>query len=101
MVRLKRRSLLGKTTAAVGGWWLAGGERVSADREELPDRMAFEREIPHLGAYDVVVCGGGPSGLCAALAARREGAHVLLIDNQAQLGGWARRAWFHTGWGDV
>ena len=42
-----------------------------------------------VGTYDVVVCGGGPSGCAAALAARREGLSVLVVEGQAQLGGMA------------
>jgi len=38
-------------------------------------------------AYDVVVCGGGPSGIPAALAAARAGLRVLLVESQGQLGG--------------
>ncbi len=47
------------------------------------------RQIPVAEAYDVVVCGGGPSGCAAALAARREGLNVLLVEGQSQLGGMA------------
>ncbi len=39
--------------------------------------------------YDIVVCGGGPAGCTAALAAKREGLKVLLIDHMGQLGGMA------------
>ena len=31
--------------------------------------------------YDVIVGGAGPSGICAAIAAKRGGANVLLIEN--------------------
>ena len=37
--------------------------------------------------YDVVVIGGGPGGLPAALAAARHGARVLLIEKNGYLGG--------------
>ncbi len=37
--------------------------------------------------YDVVVVGGGISGVCAALASARGGAHTALLQNRAMLGG--------------
>ena len=39
--------------------------------------------------YDVIVAGGGPSGITAAVAAAREGAKTLLIEQSGQLGGMA------------
>ncbi len=51
--------------------------------------MKFEKEIQEIESYDVIVCGGGPSGCAAALAARREGLKVLLVENMGQLGGMA------------
>ncbi|MDA9008837.1 sarcosine oxidase subunit alpha family protein [Alphaproteobacteria bacterium] len=36
---------------------------------------------------DVLVVGGGPAGLSAALSAAATGAHVTLVDDQASLGG--------------
>jgi len=51
--------------------------------------MHYSREIPVGDSYDVVICGGGPSGCTAALAARREGLNVLLVEGQSQLGGMA------------
>jgi hypothetical protein len=38
-------------------------------------------------AVDVVVVGGGPAGLVAALAAKRAGADVLLVERHGYLGG--------------
>lgn len=37
--------------------------------------------------YDFVVCGGGMSGICAALAAARNGARTALVHNRSVLGG--------------
>lgn len=37
--------------------------------------------------YDVVVVGGGLSGMCAAIAAARHGANTALIQNRSVLGG--------------
>lgn len=39
------------------------------------------------GYYDVVVVGGGASGTCAAIAAAREGAKVILIETLGSVGG--------------
>jgi hypothetical protein len=40
---------------------------------------------------DVLVCGGGPAGVCAAIAAARNGAGVLLVERGNCLGGMATR----------
>ena len=37
--------------------------------------------------YDVVVCGGGPAGFCAAVAAARNGANTVLVERWGMLGG--------------
>ena len=44
---------------------------------------------PVLGKYDVIVCGGGVAGVSAAVAARRNGASVLLLEKAVALGGLA------------
>lgn len=41
----------------------------------------------YYGSYDVIVCGGGTSGITAAVAAARTGAKTLLIERVGQLGG--------------
>lgn len=43
--------------------------------------------VPVAGDYDVVVCGGGPAGCGAAIAAGRLGRKVLLVEMQGHLGG--------------
>ncbi len=42
---------------------------------------------PVRGTYDVIVCGGGVSGVPAALSAAREGLRTLVVERTAQLGG--------------
>ena len=41
--------------------------------------------------YDVIVCGGGPAGCAAAIAAAREGAKTLLLESGSMLGGMATK----------
>ncbi|MHB1413698.1 MAG: FAD-dependent oxidoreductase [Chloroflexota bacterium] len=45
------------------------------------------REIPVAGEFDVLVAGGGPSGMGAAVGAARQGAKTLLIERNGFLGG--------------
>jgi len=47
------------------------------------------RQTPVCADVDVAVCGGGPAGVGAALAAARTGASVILLENQLCLGGQA------------
>ena len=43
--------------------------------------------VPQDETYDVVVIGGGSAGICAAIAASRNGMHTLLVENTGWLGG--------------
>lgn len=51
--------------------------------------MEPQREIPVLASVDVLVCGGGPSGFIAAIAAARNGAKTMLLERYGFLGGMA------------
>jgi hypothetical protein len=47
------------------------------------------RDVPYVAEAEVVVAGGGMAGLCAAVAAARNGARTLLVEQAGVLGGTA------------
>ncbi len=49
-------------------------------------------------AFDVVVIGGGPAGMAAALAAHKAAAHVAIVEREQHLGGILRQC-IHPGFG--
>jgi sarcosine oxidase, subunit alpha len=51
---------------------------------EVKDPDRYDHRHIHC---DVLVAGGGPAGLAAALAAGRSGARVIIADEQAEMGG--------------
>lgn len=59
---------------------MAGLGRVPRD----PDPDRYEHCHAHV---DLLVVGGGPAGLAAALAAGRRGSRVMLVDERPELGG--------------
>jgi len=81
----------GGSLGALAGW---SGFPVqnSAGEREAHTLIIPERRLPVLAEADVVVCGGGPSGLSAAVCAARHGARVILIERWPSLGGMATNA---------
>ncbi|MFP4056178.1 MAG: FAD-dependent oxidoreductase [Candidatus Brocadiia bacterium] len=61
-----------------------GGPRPVSEGPGVPQEA---RGVPVLGAWDVVVVGGGTSGAPAAIAAARQGCRVLVVECQHGLGG--------------
>jgi len=61
----------------------AAGLGKAADDHNDPDR--YEKTHAHC---DVLVAGGGAAGLMAALQAARNGARVIIADEQNEFGGW-------------
>jgi hypothetical protein len=59
-------------------------------RKQAATKRAYcepQRKVPVVEAADVVVCGAGPAGVAAALAAARTGANTTLIEAGGCLGG--------------
>ena len=52
-------------------------------------QFIYQKSIPADLTADVLVIGGGPAGLCAAIAAARNGADTLLIEQNGYCGGMA------------
>ena len=55
----------------------------------MKSSVKIEKIVPVVGDYDVVVCGGGPAGFIAAIAAARQGARTALVERYGFLGGMA------------
>ncbi len=81
------------------GWWGRCDAVVLADKNFVPSNepkeLAAQREqfggvsraVENHAGYDVVVVGGGVSGLGAAVAAARHGCRVALLQDRPLLGG--------------
>lgn len=77
--------------ALMGGAKLAGSENASPGDRTIASNgktvVEPAREIPVIEEPDVLVVGGGPAGVTAALAASRAGASTLLVERYNHLGG--------------
>lgn len=49
--------------------------------------MKYSTDIEVKGEFDVVVAGAGPAGICAAVAAARQGSKVALVERYGVVGG--------------
>lgn len=115
--RFAKRLAAGASAFAAGIGAATGQERVNPDNRPVPlrrvrpgaevpqfgtnDRMHVRtsgtlendwfaeeaRRVPVAGDYDTIVCGGGPAGFAAALAAARSGASTMLIETNGCVGG--------------
>ena len=83
---VNRRSFLGFAAGGATASLVGSGVSLGGEANE-PQSLPFNRKLLVHRTYDLVVCGGGPSGIAAALAARRNGLSVLLVEGQGQLGG--------------
>ncbi len=76
-----RRDWLRQTATAS---LVVAGIGATADADEKEASQASRKEG---GSFDVIVCGAGPAGVSAAIAAARHHARVLLIEAHGCLGG--------------
>jgi ribulose 1,5-bisphosphate synthetase/thiazole synthase len=72
---------------AAGGFAIGDAQAQPSSSKKTVTEPA--REIPVFHETDVVVCGGGPAGVAAAIAAARNGADTVLVEYQICLGGMA------------
>jgi hypothetical protein len=81
---LRRREFLG-SALGVGATFVRGTSASDAQPQAGSYKEQLETAI--VGRYQVIVAGGGPSGVIAATAAARSGASTLLIERYPFLGG--------------
>ena len=84
---------MSNTPQAEGGRLIFRSETFAADPKRARRPPTGEtvaeaaRDIPLHARCDVLVVGGGPSGIAAAVAAARQGAHTILLERHNHLGG--------------
>jgi len=86
--RVDRRVFLASGATAAAGLGSAGPVSATA-RQAATTKIYHEpgRDVPITEHADVVVCGGGPAGVAAAIAAARAGAKTRLLELGGCLGG--------------
>ena len=93
---MRRRKFL--STLAISAGALISGSRCEneSSEEKRSSSLPFspistitepQREIPVIESPDVLVVGGGPAGVAAAIAAGRAGAKTILVERYNHLGG--------------
>lgn len=85
---MKRRDFV--SIAGLAAVLPAARRAVSSEPAAAPNGKAIvepARTIPVAAEADVVVCGGGPAGTAAAIAAARRGADTVLLEVHGCLGG--------------
>ncbi len=86
-------------------WVIAEGEKHDEVRQEMADdyvrmacaevkKMTLPQGNPnHAHNKRLLVVGGGMSGMTSALEAAEAGYDIVLVEKEAQLGGWAAKLW--------
>jgi sarcosine oxidase subunit alpha len=70
-------------------WWPKYEDKIreAAGLGKAPEELDADRYDKCFAYCDVLIVGGGPTGLAAAHAAASSGARVMLVDDQRELGG--------------
>lgn len=90
MTDISRRVFLKEGLVGAGILALSGlPSSAETSRSGKKAVKSLEANIRSAGQYDVVVCGGGPSGVMAAIAAARLGAKTAIVERYGFLGGMA------------
>ena len=85
-MKQSRRSFI--KSSAIGVFTVATGTTCFAEsKQTIRNTYHFVREIPIGKEFDVIVAGGGPAGIGAALSAARAGCEVLIMEAMGCLGG--------------
>jgi len=83
-----RREFLGSAlSAALAAGACTPTSAIAMSGETRPQTYREQLETPIVARYQVIVAGGGPSGVIAAVAAARSEADTLLIERYPFLGG--------------
>lgn len=67
--------------------WYEGAIRRAAGLGRLPEGQDPDRYVHQNAHCDILICGGGPAGLAAALTAAHSRARVILVEQGQELGG--------------
>ena len=86
---MKRRNFFKISLPGIAGLNLFSGTGSLAPEILVEDGKVIEgqRHTAIKGSYDLIVCGAGPAGVCAAISAARSGVSTLLVEVNGCLGG--------------
>ena len=90
---MNRREFLKGAAVAAAGSAAAAVSASPTGKAAAPRGIVYSRTVPVEHEADVFVAGGGPAGVCAALAAARAGKSVFLAEASGAFGGAATMAY--------